>query len=248
MRAHTPLTDNQINEIIHHESSSRAEEDLSEYFQYRSLKCVSTSEPTPANNARTRELLDAMIPPIPDADPSSNEGLCASLEPCTREDVKEQWKTLDFILQLRQARETGICPIREQIYSNMFDELIRQETLNCPERGLMLTRVRDESKMTIRAYQTLYEVNLGYGSRKGIQAKSTLEGVQNSREEALERKNALEKELQLLKIEYTVREERAAEETKWMHKEYKERKEFFREQRKNLETYLKKKKEQLGES
>ena len=64
-----------------------------------------------------RELLDSMIPPIPDGE-SANEGLCASLEPCTREEVKDQWKTLDFILQLRQARETGICPIREQIYSN----------------------------------------------------------------------------------------------------------------------------------
>ncbi len=37
------------------------------------------------------------------------------------------------------------------------DELIRQVTLNCPERGLLLLRVRDEARMTIAAYQTLYE-------------------------------------------------------------------------------------------
>ena len=32
-------------------------------------------------------------------------------------------------LQARQARETGICPIREELYSQCFDELIRQVTL-----------------------------------------------------------------------------------------------------------------------
>ena len=37
------------------------------------------------------------------------------------------------------------------------DELIRQVALNCPERGLLLLRMRDEIRMTIDAYKTLYE-------------------------------------------------------------------------------------------
>lgn len=53
----------------------------------------------------------------------------------------------------RQARETGICPIREELYAQCFDELIRQVTINCAERGLLLLRVRDELRMTIAAYQ-----------------------------------------------------------------------------------------------
>lgn len=52
-----------------------------------------------------------------------------------------------------QARETGICPIREELYAQTFDELIRQVTINCAERGLLLLRVRDEMRMTIAAYQ-----------------------------------------------------------------------------------------------
>lgn len=40
------------------------------------------------------------------------------------------------------------------------DELIRQVTIECPERGLLLLRVRDEVKMTIAAYTTLYEVGV----------------------------------------------------------------------------------------
>lgn len=60
---------------------------------------------------------------------------------------------LDNKLQTMQARETGICPIREDLYSKCFDELIRQITINCSHRGLLLVRVRDQIRMTIRAYQ-----------------------------------------------------------------------------------------------
>ena len=35
----------------------------------------------------------------------------------------------------RQARESGICPVREELFSQCFDEIIRQVTLDNPERG-----------------------------------------------------------------------------------------------------------------
>ena len=44
-----------------------------------------------------------------------------------------------------------------------IDELIRQITINCDERGLLLLRVRDEARMTITAYETLYESSIAYG-------------------------------------------------------------------------------------
>ena len=78
---------------------------------------------------------------------------------------------LDTKLQQRQARETGICPVRRELYSQVFDELIRQETINCAERGLLLLRVRDEIRMTIAAYQTLYESSIAFGMRKALQAE-----------------------------------------------------------------------------
>jgi dynein light intermediate chain len=78
---------------------------------------------------------------------------------------------LDKKLQERQARETGICPIREDLSAQAFDELIRQTTINCAERGFLLVRVRDEVKMTILAYQTLYESSVAYGMRKAMQAE-----------------------------------------------------------------------------
>jgi len=69
--------------------------------------------------------------------------------PATRIDVINLQEELDKKLQERQARETGICPVREEAYSQAFDELIRQVTINTAERGFLLVRVRDEVKMTI---------------------------------------------------------------------------------------------------
>merc|ERR1712110_848559 len=66
---------------------------------------------------------------------------------------------------------TGICPIREELYSQCFDELIRQVTIICAERGLLLLRVRDEIRMTICAYQSLYESSIAFGMRKALQAE-----------------------------------------------------------------------------
>ena len=51
------------------------------------------------------------------------------------------------------------------------DELIRQVTIECAERGLLLLRVRDEIRMTVAAYQTLYESSVAFGMRKALQAE-----------------------------------------------------------------------------
>merc|ERR1712203_1121512 len=39
------------------------------------------------------------------------------------------------------------------------------------ERGLLLLRVRDEIRMTICAYQSLYESSIAFGMRKALQAE-----------------------------------------------------------------------------
>lgn len=52
-----------------------------------------------------------------------------------------------------------------------LDELIRQLTINCAERGLLLLRVRDEIRMTIAGFQTLYESSIAFGMRKALQSE-----------------------------------------------------------------------------
>merc|ERR1719305_985358 len=88
-----------------------------------------------------------------------------------RLDVINLQEQLDQRLLQRQARETGICPVREELYAQCFDELIRQITINCAERGLLLLRVRDELRMTVAAYQGLYESSVAYGMRKALRSE-----------------------------------------------------------------------------
>ena len=46
------------------------------------------------------------------------------------------------------------------------DELLRQITLRLPERGLLLLRVRDQLRLTLAAYRTLYATSCDFGNRK----------------------------------------------------------------------------------
>lgn len=66
---------------------------------------------------------------------------------------------------------SGILTLTVTLSGKVFDELIRQVTINCAERGLLLLRVRDEIRMTIAAYQTLYESSVAFGMRKALQAE-----------------------------------------------------------------------------
>lgn len=94
-----------------------------------------------------------------------------SCTPVTKAEVHNLQEGLDRRLQTMQARETGICPIREHLYNECFDELIRQVTINCLERGILLMRVKKEIEMTINSYQTLYESSIAYGIRTSLIVK-----------------------------------------------------------------------------
>ena len=91
--------------------------------------------------------------------------------PVTKAEIISLQDELDKRLQARGARETGVCPVREELYSQCFDELIRQITINCIERGFLLVRTKGEIKKSISAYQNLYESNIAYGLRKALQAE-----------------------------------------------------------------------------
>lgn len=94
-----------------------------------------------------------------------------SCTPVTKAEVVNLQEGLDRRLQTLQARETGICPIREQLYNECFDELIRQVTINCLERGILMMRIKKEIEMTVNSYQTLYESSIAYGIRTSLIAE-----------------------------------------------------------------------------
>lgn len=123
------------------------------------------------NLTPTEDILNSILPPREWTEDGQLWVQYVSAVPATRSNVTTLQEHLDQKLQQRQARETGICPIREELYAQCFDELIRQVTINCAERGLLLLRVRDEIRMTIACYQTLYESSIAFGMRKALQSE-----------------------------------------------------------------------------
>jgi len=78
----------------------------------------------------------------------------------------------------RQAKYTGICPVREGIYAAVFDELIASVGRDQPKRGGVLRRVQAEARMTIDAYRTVFESSIDFGTRKlreAVETKGDLE-------------------------------------------------------------------------
>lgn len=85
------------------------------------------SEQTLANNAtECCEFLDCIFPPREWEDEGTRWRQRVSHRPTTRADVAELIDTLDTSLVHFQARNTDICPIRSAVYSQCFDEMIRQ--------------------------------------------------------------------------------------------------------------------------
>ncbi|VDM33424.1 unnamed protein product [Hydatigera taeniaeformis] len=91
-----------------------------------------------------------------------------SSAPASRADVVQLTKQLDQQLEARGAKMTGICPVRRELFSQVFDELIRQLTIHCAERGLLLLRVRNEVQTTISALQSIYASGVVFGLQKSL--------------------------------------------------------------------------------
>ena len=112
-----------------------------------------------------KDALNRLLPPKKITDKDQEWVQYVTCTPVAKADVVNLQENLDRRLQTEQARETGICPIREKLYTECFDELIRQITLNCLERGILLTRIKKELNMTVNSYQSLYESSIAYGIR-----------------------------------------------------------------------------------
>merc|ERR1711988_1451017 len=124
---------------------------------------------------------------------------CVSSQPASRFDVITLQEQLDRRMAERRARESGICVVREQLYAQCFNELIRQVALNLPERGLLLMRVRDEMKLTISAYNTLYESSVAFSTRKAIQAQDGIADMEKKLEELEDESVQLSQKLETTK-------------------------------------------------
>lgn len=195
----------------------------------------------PVEQKREKEaedILSSILPPREFSDAGQLWVQQVSSTPATRLDVAKLQEQLDAKLQQRQARETGICPVRRELYSQCFDELIRQVTLECAERGLLLLRVRDEIRMTVAAYQTLYESSVAFGMRKALQAEQGKADMEHKIVELQGEKKELEASVAALKAKCDDIERREAERRQVEERKHAEEMQFLKRTNQQLKTQL----------
>ena len=156
---------------------------------------------TDDSTSKNEDYLNSLLPPKEFMEDGQLWVQYVSPSPATKMDVINLQDELDKRLMQRQSRESGIWPIREELYSQAFDELIRQITINWAERGFLLARVKEEIKMTIQAYQTLFESSIAFGMRKSLQAEQRTAEMHIKIEKLDEENAKLEAEIEHLSEE-----------------------------------------------
>jgi dynein light intermediate chain len=169
------------------------------------------ANPADEDEQLTREVLDEMLPPRRIEEDNQTLIQFVSIAPATRSDVVKLQTQLDALLQQRKARNTGICPIRSELYAQCFDEIIRQITIDCSARGRLLVRVRDELRMTIQSYQSLYESAIAWGMRKVIKVEQKKDQIEEENQTLREEKRGLETKVMDLKAKIAFLEKNSVE-------------------------------------
>ena len=137
---------------------------------FKSGKQGKQAKVTKEVNSQAEDVLNSILPPRESTDEGQLWVQYVSSKKASVEVVQKLQEDLDALKNSKAARETGIDAVREELYAQCFDEIIRQVTIECTERGLLLLRIRDELRMTIQAYQSLYESSISLSMRKTLRA------------------------------------------------------------------------------
>lgn len=191
-----------------------------------------------ASQANNEDIIDSILPPKEWEDKGEKWQQRVSSSPATRMDVIQLQQQLDTLLQKRQARETGIDPVRRELYDQCFDELIRQVAVSCQERGVLLLRVRDEIRMTIAAYQTLYESSIAFGMRKALLAEQGKFDLEEKVKALEEEKLKLQAQVDELKAKCDSAEKREQERRQLDEKKHAEEIAFLKKTNVQLKAQL----------
>lgn len=190
------------------------------------------------NRRETEELLNSILVPRQWEEDGQLWIQTVSSVPATRQDVINLQEMLDSLLQQSQARETGICPIRRELYTQCFDELIRQVTINCMERGLLLLRIRDEMIMSMNAYEALYCSSIAFGLRKALQSQEGKEKLVEYVSQLEREKEAMENVIADMKLRAEQTERRNVELHSAEEKKHAEEIAFLKKTNAQLKTQL----------
>ena len=169
-----------------------------------------------------------------------------SCTPVTTAEVNTLEEGLNKRLKTLKAKETGICEDREKLYNECFDELIRQVTINCLERGILMMLVKKESEMTVKAYQNLYQSSIAYGIRSELIIEEEKNNFRKKIEKIDDENENLEKNIEKLEKEIDFLTKHDQEERERINEEHKQKVDFAEDRIKTLKNDIKNKWEILS--
>jgi dynein light intermediate chain len=142
-----------------------------------------------------KNFLDSILPPKKIIENDLIFYRFVSCDSAIVNDVIKLSHNLDNQLKIRGAKEKGICPIREELYFECFEELIREVTIVCMQRGDLLNRLKLEMNYTLNYYRKLYESLIASTIRKELIEKKKIIKLQNKYKSLEDEINDLENEI-----------------------------------------------------
>lgn len=177
-----------------------------------------------------REVLNSIFPPIEFEENGEMYHQAVSTAPVTKTDVTKLKNQLETLLHSQKARMVGICQIRSNLYSQCFDEVIRQVVIDNNARGRLLVRVRDHYRTLIQSYKDLNNIALDFGSCKNMQVNLGMDGLKQYNKELKEKRRTLELEANNLQIQLDALEKRLQENKQIREKEHADEIAFLKKQ------------------
>lgn len=163
-------------------------------------------EPPDPEKESLKNFLDSILPPKKVTENKLIFYQFVSCNSAITTDVIKLSKLLDNQLRIRGAKETGICPIRENLYFECFEEIIREVTINCLQRGDLLNKVKLELKYELDYFKNLYESIIAYSLRKVLQENKKMIKLKNKEKQLEDDINDLQNQINNLENEFEQRE------------------------------------------
>lgn len=116
---------------------------------------------------------------------------------------------------------------------------LTQVALDGPERGLLMMRTRDELRMTVDAYKTLYASSVTFGIKKQLRAEQGIPELEAEVAAMEAEKAKMELEVQELRSQLDIVEKREMERKSADEKRRKEELDFLKYQGQHLDSFLK---------
>jgi dynein light intermediate chain, axonemal len=107
---------------------------------------------------------------------------------------------LDGQLKALQARQQPVCSARTFLFSDAFDEMVRQVTIECPVRGLLLLRVRDQMRMSLEIYVELHRDGSEFSALKAETAAQELAALTTEQQQLQATATALKMQAKMLEL------------------------------------------------